>query len=262
MQKSRGWYQMLAISLLVHGMLLSGVTLLAGQEKAPLPEEEYVEMQLVSEPAALQEEAPILEDTSPQTEPPVVTEEQGEKIPEIENKVLDAGKEQKEGIQPKAAYKSQPVIKDIPAQMLLHYNKKQLELALLQYNQALSMNSKAASVYSNRGQVYYDKGELDKALGDFNQGILLNPQLASAHIGRGYIYIKKQQWELAFDDFNQGLLVEPQNPLAHYGRALCFSVQGDKSKAIQDFQLFIQYAAPGYEDFIQKAQEGISKLRQ
>lgn len=66
--------------------------------------------------------------------------------------------------------------KDIPEQLLSHYTKEQLNLALAQYNQALTLNSHSAFAYSNRGQVYYDKGELDKALTNFMQALKINPR--------------------------------------------------------------------------------------
>lgn len=256
MHRSTGWYQVVAISLLLHGVLLSGVGLLSGADKMTAPAEEYIEMQLISEPAALQEEPSTPDNTSPQIENSVAEEQ----IPDVEKKIIGPQQEEKGELRPKFVPKIEAVTKDVPGQMLLHYNKNQLDLALLQYSQALAMNSQVASVYSNRGQVYYNKGEIDKALSDFTQALTINPQLASAHIGRGYIYIKKEQWDLAFADFNQGLTVAPQNALAYYGRALCFSVQGDKPKAIHDFQLFIQYAAPGYDHFIQTAQQSITTL--
>jgi len=263
MQRSIGWYQVIAISLLLHGVLVSGVGLLSRNDKMAAPEEEYIEMQLVSVPVALQEAPPLLDDSPPTMENSIAEEAiEQEKTPDVETKVLDKEKEQRDDSRAKAISKREPVTKDVPTQMLLHYNKKQLELALLQYSQALAMNSQVASVYSNRGQVYYDKGEVDNALSDFNQALKINPQLASAHIGRGYIYIKKGQWDLAFDDFNLGLTVNPQNALAYYGRALCFSVQGDKQNAIHDFQLFIQYATPDHDRFIKIAQQSISKLKE
>lgn len=263
MQRNTGWYQVVALSLLLHGVLLSGVGLVSGNDKMTVPEEEYTEMQLISEPAALQEAPPVAEDKLPQMENSIAEDTIGdEKSPTLEKKVLGSEQKQREDSQSKAVHKVKPVTKDVPVQMLRHYNKNQLELALLQYSQALAMNSQVASVYSNRGQVYYDKGEIDKALSDFNQALTINSQLTSAHIGRGYIYVNKEQWDLAFDDFNQGLTMDPHNALAYYGRALCFSVQGDKQKAIHDFQLFIQYAAPGYDRFIQTAQQSIAKLRE
>jgi|GEM_PF-2056009 len=261
MQRSKAWYQVVAISLLLHGLLLSGLGLLSGNYKVTAPEEEYIEMELISDPVALNEEPALIDNISPSTEKPIVEEAMvEERTPDLEKKVLDPEKEKRALPRTETVRKIEPVTKDVPTQMLLHYNKNQLDLALLQYSQALAMNSKIASVYSNRGQVYYDKGELDKAFSDFNQALKINPQLASTHMGRSYVYIKKEQWDLALDDFNQGLTVVPQNALAYYGRALCFSAQGEKQKAIHDFQLFIQYATPEYDRFIQIAQQSISKL--
>lgn len=52
--------------------------------------------------------------------------------------------------------------KDIPEQLLSHYTKKQLNLALAQYNQALTLNSHSAFAYRNRGQVIMIKENLIK----------------------------------------------------------------------------------------------------
>lgn len=261
MQRSTGWYQVVAISLLLHGLLLSGIGFMSGNYKEMVPETEYTEMELISDPDALKEETLAIDNRSANIETPMMQEVIGdERTHELEKKVLDSEKEKRGDTQAKNVRKMEPVTKDVPAQMLFHYNKNQLDLALLQYSQALAMNSQTASIYSNRGQIYYDKGELEKAFSDFNQALKINPQLASAYIGRGYIYIRRGEWDLAFDDFNQGIIISPQNALAYYGRAVCFSVHGEKQKATRDFQLFIQYASPEYDHFIQSAQKSISKL--
>lgn len=246
------WYKAVIISCLLHFLLLIGGGWMAMRQTVTPIEEQYTEMELGVDAAAIdvpsdkpkEQEATWVKDAQKETTLKQPPKQGGEKRNDSLSEQLPA----------------KVTSKDIPEQMLSHYTKEQLNLALAQYNQALSLNSRAAFTYSNRGQVYYDKGELDKAFADFTQALKINPRLASAHIGRGFIFIKKDQWDFAMDDFDQAVRIDPQNALAYYGRALCFTKNGDKQKAVEDFRSFIQYAKPEYNRLIQIARQVLTEL--
>lgn len=252
MPRTACWYKAIIISLLLHCLLLTGGGWIAMSHTTAPPVEQYTEMELGSDTA----EVDVPPDKTPEQEafPAEGTpEEETPKQPQqqAENKRSDSS--------PRSS-PAKVSSKDIPEQMLSHYTKEQLNLALAQYNQALTLNSQASFTYSNRGQVYYDKGEFDKALADFKQALTINPQLAAARIGRGFIFIKRNQWDLALDDFNQAVQIDPQAALAYYGRALCFSQRGGKQKASNDFHTFIQYANPEDDRLIKKARQILAGL--
>lgn len=243
------WYKAVVISCLFHFLVFAGGGWIAMNHAIAPLEEQYTELELGPDSA----EIDVPPEPKKQEATPVENAQPEEATKEPQQR---AGKKQHDSRPGQSAAKVSD--KDIPEQMLSHYTKEQLNLALAQYNQALTLNSRAAFTYSNRGQVYYDKGEFDKALADFTQALAINPQLAPAHIGRGFILIKKDQWDRALDDFNQAVRLDPQNALAYYGRALCFTKNGDKQKASADFRSFIQYAKPEYNRLIQIAHQILS----
>ncbi len=252
MPRNACWYKAVMISFFLHALLLTGGGWMAmSHTPAASPEEQYTEMELGADAAEI--DAPSEE--PPEREAPPAEEL---KSGETSSKPHQAGKKRSD-ISPGPS-PAKVSGKAIPEQMLSHYTKEQLNLALAQYNQALTFHSRSAFAYSNRGQVYYDKGEFDKALADFAQALTIHPHLAAARIGRGFIYIKKDQWDLALEDFDQAVRMAPQEALAYYGRALCFSKKGDQQQAAGDFRSFIQYAKPEHKRFVPIAHQILSGL--
>lgn len=253
MPRNACWYKAVMISFLLHCLLLAGGGWMAeNHTNAPI-EEQYMEMELDTDaaeidvpPAAAAEQEFFPAEGMKKAEMPKASQQR------------ETGKKKRDVVTGPSPAKVSD--KDIPEQMLSHYTKEQLNLALAQYNQAVTLNSRAAFAYNNRGQVYYDKGEFNKALADFTQALKINPRLASAYIGRGFIFIKKDQWDLAMQDFDQAVQIDPQEALAYYGRALCFTKNGDRQKAASDFRSFIQYAKPEHNHLVQIAQQMLSKF--
>ncbi|WP_371377508.1 tetratricopeptide repeat protein [Sporomusa aerivorans] len=258
MQGSRYWHTALVLSMVIHGLVLAGAgSAITSDGTAAATREEYMTMDLISvteqspgsviEPAAA---APEFTDSPP----PVPADVKEKPLP-----MQSPAKSAEETHTPKVGA-LQPVMgeaaqKAVPGQLLLHYDKNQLALALAQYNQALRLNPRSAFASSNRGQVYFDMGDFDKALADFSQALALNPRLAAAYIGRGFVYIKKGQWQPAMNDFDQAVGLAPESALSYYGRALCYTAVNEKQKAGRDFQFFLQYATPDYNRLILAAHQ-------
>ncbi len=55
--------------------------------------------------------------------------------------------------------------------------KKELDIALGDYNEAIRLDPTSASVYNNRGLAWHDKKEYDKAIADYNEAIRLDPEI-------------------------------------------------------------------------------------
>ena len=253
MARSEYWHKAVVVSLLLHGLLLIGGGWLNVSYTAAQPEEQYTELALDSD---IPETDAIINAGAEMVSAAPAEAAAEDAVPKVQSPPPAAG------ALPPSPHTASITMKseDIPAQMLLHYSQEQLNLALAQYNQALSLDTRLASAYSNRGQVYYDKGQFDKALSDFSQALAINPKLILAYVGRGFIYIKKGEWDLAADSFNQAVLLAPQNDLAHYGRALCFVKDGDKEKAIEEFHAFLRLAKPGYKKLLQSAERMLAEL--
>lgn len=74
------------------------------------------------------------------------------------------------------------------------------------YNAAIAAQPKSAAAfygraYGERARAYRGKGELDKALADFDEAVRLDPKPASLYIDRGTIHQSKGNLDQAIADY-------------------------------------------------------------
>ena len=81
-----------------------------------------------------------------------------------------------------------------------------LDLAMADFNQAISRYPGYSDAYNNRALLFYRRGHYDAALEDFNKAIAANPQNPEAYNNRGIVYAKENRFELALRDFNSAIL--------------------------------------------------------
>ena len=86
------------------------------------------------------------------------------------------------------------------------------ELALRDYNLAVSMNKNDPIPYFNRGLIYMDKGEYESAVSEFNTALRLQPNMAKAYANRGLTYMAWEKYDEAYKDFYTAVRLKPQNP--------------------------------------------------
>jgi len=99
------------------------------------------------------------------------------------------------------------VIKEQPRNPLAYNNRgtayhglKQHELAVADYNKAISLKADYADAYNNRGVAYYSLGKHQQAIEDFNQAIRLKQNFASAYANRGLTYLNQDKRDLGCAD--------------------------------------------------------------
>ncbi len=107
--------------------------------------------------------------------------------------------------------------------------------AIVDYNQALTIDPKYVQAYTNRGTVYSHKGDYDRAIADYNQALTINPQDAYTLTMRGDAYNKKKQYDQAIEDYNRALEFQEHAAIFH-GRGKAYRNQKKYSQAIQDFK--------------------------
>ena len=66
--------------------------------------------------------------------------------------------------------------------------KKELDLALGDVNEAIRLDPTKAYIYINRAVIWNDKNEYDKAIADCNEAIRLDPNFAHACSGRAWLW--------------------------------------------------------------------------
>ncbi|MEM7336081.1 MAG: tetratricopeptide repeat protein [Chloroflexota bacterium] len=116
-----------------------------------------------------------------------------------------------------------------------YHDMGQLEDALNDYTQAISLNPQDAVAFYNRGSTYHDMGQLEDALNDYTQAISLNPQDAVTFNNRGNAYNDMGQLKDALNDFTQAIILNPQNAVAFYNRGCTYQDMGQLEDALNDF---------------------------
>ena len=118
---------------------------------------------------------------------------------------------------------------------LVYQNLGELEQALVNSNQAITLEPDNAEYYANRGNLWRDSGELDKALGDYNQAIELDPEVPGYFYNRAIAYKQMGELELALADYDQAILLDPEYAYAYHNRANIYWDMGNYDQALADF---------------------------
>jgi tetratricopeptide (TPR) repeat protein len=113
--------------------------------------------------------------------------------------------------------------------------KKELDIALGDYNEAIRLNPNAAQVINDRGRVWAAKQEYDKAIADYNEAIRLDPRCALAYYNHGFASAAKQEYDKAITDFNEAIRLDPKFVYAYDGRGIAWAAKQEYDKAIADF---------------------------
>ena len=96
-----------------------------------------------------------------------------------------------------------------------YHEKKEYDLAIKEFTEAIRLDPTNALAYFKRGNVYIDKNEYDLAIKDYSEAIRLNPNLACAYNNRGYVYAKKKEYDLAIGDCTEAVRLDPEYKRAH-----------------------------------------------
>ena len=114
-------------------------------------------------------------------------------------------------------------------------DKGDYDRAIADHSQAIRLDPNYASAYNNRGNAYYNKGDYDRAIADCNQAIKLDPNYALAYFNRGVAYGNKGDYDRAMADYNQSIKLDPNNTYAYNNRGVVYKDKGDYDRAIADF---------------------------
>jgi tetratricopeptide (TPR) repeat protein len=113
--------------------------------------------------------------------------------------------------------------------------RKELDIALGDYNEAIRLVPTIAAVYNNRGMVWHSKKEYDKAIADYNEAIRLDPKDALAYNSRGLAWSGKKEYDKAIADYNEAIRLDPKFAIAYSIRGNRWDDKKEYDKAIADY---------------------------
>jgi tetratricopeptide (TPR) repeat protein len=134
------------------------------------------------------------------------------------------------------------VLEKQPGSYLAHYNRGTLylsqgndQMALGDFDRAISLRADYAEAYNNRGAIRYRRGQSRLAVADFDQAIRHAPDFAEAYFNRGRVYMAGQADERALRDYTRAVELEPGLAPAYNNRASIHFKRGDYESALKDY---------------------------
>ncbi|HEX3484039.1 MAG TPA: tetratricopeptide repeat protein, partial [Micropepsaceae bacterium] len=91
-----------------------------------------------------------------------------------------------------------------------------------------------SSIYNNRGSGYAAKGQLDQAILDYSQAIYLNSNFALAYSNRGAAYEALGRIELALQDYDKAIALAPDFRVAYNNRCYALAELGHPEEGLKD----------------------------
>jgi tetratricopeptide (TPR) repeat protein len=104
---------------------------------------------------------------------------------------------------------------------------KEYELAIVEYDKALELNSNDAPTYLNRGLAFLSQKNYDRAVADFDKAIELNPNGSMLYFNRGDLHEKMGNPEKAIGDYQKASELDSGNEPA---KANLQRLQAERSK--------------------------------
>ncbi|WP_373541928.1 tetratricopeptide repeat protein [Chamaesiphon sp.] len=130
--------------------------------------------------------------------------------------------------------------------------------AIEDYNFAIALNLRDASIYNNRGVARAKFGDNKGAIADYRQAIAIDPNYADPYYNRGQIAFAASDNQAARSDLDRAIALDPNFDRAYFSRGMIKSALGDKKGEIADFNRAIAID-PNYTQAYY--QRGLAKLR-
>jgi len=115
-----------------------------------------------------------------------------------------------------------------------------LDQALSDFNHAIELNPTFVQAYNNRAATFLSKGDADHAVAEATTAIQFDTGYALAYATRAVSNIKLRQFDLASADIDRALSLNPNLPQALNARGELHASKNQTDEAIADFDLVIQ----------------------
>ena len=133
------------------------------------------------------------------------------------------------------------------------YRKRDYDLAIAEFSEAIRLKPDFVEAYNNRGLSYDCKGDHDKAIADYSEAIRLKPDYVLAYDNRGIACINKGDYTNAIANENQAIRLDPKDAMAYYNRGNAYTGIGGYDNAITDFNEAIQLKPNYVNAYISRA---------
>ncbi len=120
----------------------------------------------------------------------------------------------------------------------------QHDRAIADFTAFLALNPRGDRVFNNRGLAHLRKGDLPAALADFEEAIKINPQAVPPRNNRGLVLARQNKLDEAIAEYNEALRIDPNYLLAYNNRARAYETKGDLEAALADYKRSAEHEGP------------------
>lgn len=117
---------------------------------------------------------------------------------------------------------------------LAYLRQKNLDRAIADFDQAITLNPTLAEAYGNRGNAYFEKDEIGRAVADFSQVIFFAPKDLGGYSNRCRAYLRMGNVNDAIADCSRAIEINPGYAPAYVSRADAYETRGERDQAIVD----------------------------
>jgi len=118
--------------------------------------------------------------------------------------------------------------------------KMDSDSAIADFDHAIRLDPNNIDAYYFRSVAYFDKGDKDRAIADSNQVIRLQPNKADGYINRGFKYFQMGEYDLALADYDRAVRFDPNSPYGYEMRGGIYLERQDYDRAIADFEAAVR----------------------
>lgn len=142
---------------------------------------------------------------------------------------------------------------------LLASSPPQVDAAIHEFQQALSIDPRFYRAHFKLGICYYQKGHYDLEINEYRKCLAINPAYVPASLNLGHAHLAKDELELARRAYQEVLDREPKHATALYNCALVEFDLGHDAESLRLFEKFVLVDGSG--EMGERAREYIEVLR-
>ncbi|MEM8827848.1 MAG: tetratricopeptide repeat protein [Cyanobacteria bacterium P01_G01_bin.19] len=129
-------------------------------------------------------------------------------------------------------------------QGLIDYTQRDVNSAIANYDQAISINPAFSLAFFSRGLANYRLGNKSEALEDYNKALQINPTDPWSYLNRGIVREDLDDVAGALEDYNKAIQIDPSYGKSYHNRGAVRYYQKNFAGATEDFkkasELFFQ----------------------
>ena len=135
---------------------------------------------------------------------------------------------------------------------IAHQHKKQLDLAIADFADALKNDPSYLEAYQFRAAAYVGNKQIDLAIADITALIARKPFLIDGYGARGELYTDQHNYDAAIADFSTIIGMTPKKSTGYEARGAVYRAKGDYGRAMDDDDKAIDLGAKRADNYLER----------